>query len=659
MVTETPARPKKTKIDVHALAASIRRGLQGPGRDREGLIALIATLERYGKMLEDRRQRIRRVREFLAQLRGKLAIMLPQAKALHDRVRAARARGGRLSPEFRAKLHQMRLLAQSIRDYVNHPSRIPKFPLSPEAVRALKRIDLERLKTGLQKDSPEVYAVCFAAGTPVRMADGVWKPIETVQPGERVLCASENDPEGATAAKRVIQVYHNPPVEICEVHLGDALIRTTPNHPFCICARGWIAASTLRPGDELRSLDGRPVVVTSSRSTGLAEPVFNLQIADQHTYFVGVGNNSSVACGVLVHNQSAPERRRQQQEDRWQSFRVLGRDDFPVLNNIPWDEQVFCEIRVNRRTLQAQEAVVAGASQAFPFGTNADGNETQGNTRATALAAATEWATARVQAADGNFFANQPQYPAGRFMHTLAVRSGARTPAGTNENTEATPQVTATEFRFQPAAVRDAINAWFDRQRTGMSRQGQDRLGAIQGREGRGATQQGGRAANAQTNANNAAATGNRGTAANSRAAAEAAAGRAQEHRQRQANPDAGILQHENGHFRITRAYSNLLVGEVQNLRVVVISQPGNTEAQIRAGAVALLLDMVNARYQAMERAQQNTNNNLYDADTRHNTAPDRQALWNARIEQAILMAVPTTPERVRQLWELLNTLPH
>lgn len=41
--------------------------------------------------------------------------------------------------------------------------------------------------------------ICFAAGTPVFMADGSTKPIETIQPGDQVLSAPEHDAEGRVA----------------------------------------------------------------------------------------------------------------------------------------------------------------------------------------------------------------------------------------------------------------------------------------------------------------------------------------------------------------------------------------------------------------------------------------------------------------------------
>ena len=47
--------------------------------------------------------------------------------------------------------------------------------------------------------------ICFAAGTPVLMADGTTKPIEDVKPGDLVMAVPEDDAEGAVGARMVEQ----------------------------------------------------------------------------------------------------------------------------------------------------------------------------------------------------------------------------------------------------------------------------------------------------------------------------------------------------------------------------------------------------------------------------------------------------------------------
>jgi hypothetical protein len=69
--------------------------------------------------------------------------------------------------------------------------------------------------------------ICFAAGTPVLMADGTVKPIETLQPGDQVLAAPEHEAEAAPSAKTVEEVFHNPPAELVILTIGDTTLRWT------------------------------------------------------------------------------------------------------------------------------------------------------------------------------------------------------------------------------------------------------------------------------------------------------------------------------------------------------------------------------------------------------------------------------------------------
>ena len=61
--------------------------------------------------------------------------------------------------------------------------------------------------------------------------------------------------------------------------------------------RGWVAAGDLNEGDEVYLIDGTTAFVTGAVIERLAEPirVYNLEVADFNTYFVGDE-------AVLVHN---------------------------------------------------------------------------------------------------------------------------------------------------------------------------------------------------------------------------------------------------------------------------------------------------------------------------------------------------------------------
>ena len=74
-------------------------------------------------------------------------------------------------------------------------------------------------------------------------------------------------------------------------------IDTTSNHPFYVIGKGWVTAGELEVGDEVYRLDGSTAVVTGSELERLTESikVYNLEVEDYHTYFVG-------DVPVLVHN---------------------------------------------------------------------------------------------------------------------------------------------------------------------------------------------------------------------------------------------------------------------------------------------------------------------------------------------------------------------
>ena len=139
--------------------------------------------------------------------------------------------------------------------------------------------------------------ICFAAGTLVRTPDG-WQAIETLRAGDLVLAAPHDDPTGPVTARAVVEAKANPPAGLLNVHVGETVIRATHAHPFYVHGRGWTRAENLHAGDLLRTTDGDWTAVGEIFDNGDVEPVFNLHVAEDHTYFVGDG----AVCAVLVHN---------------------------------------------------------------------------------------------------------------------------------------------------------------------------------------------------------------------------------------------------------------------------------------------------------------------------------------------------------------------
>jgi hypothetical protein len=135
---------------------------------------------------------------------------------------------------------------------------------------------------------------CFARGTLVRTVVGP-RPIEELQVGDRVLTSDVTT--GAIEVRPVVAVRHNPPSPTLRLTLGSESIVTTPIHRFWKSGAGWVMARALKPGDAVRAIGGVLKVVATDPDT--VQPVYNLEVADGRSYFVGER-------GALVHDYSPP-----------------------------------------------------------------------------------------------------------------------------------------------------------------------------------------------------------------------------------------------------------------------------------------------------------------------------------------------------------------
>ena len=124
--------------------------------------------------------------------------------------------------------------------------------------------------------------------------------IETIEIGDRVRAACHKDPAGPIASGVVAKVYHHEPRNLVEVSFGGTLAYATPRHPFYVRGKGFTAAAEPKGGDELRNAEGNWLAVETVIDKGQVEPVFNFEVAELHTYFVGDPQESA----VLVHNVS-------------------------------------------------------------------------------------------------------------------------------------------------------------------------------------------------------------------------------------------------------------------------------------------------------------------------------------------------------------------
>lgn len=141
------------------------------------------------------------------------------------------------------------------------------------------------------------FGICFAAGTPVLTPEGE-KPIELLKVGDYVLTRDEHNVEGDVQPKVVEETRHGH-ANILELHIGGRIIRTTELHPFFVQGRGWIPAGKLKAKDRLSTNRCDWVEVDKVLETGSAESVYNLRVADHHTYFVG---SEAWGFAIWTHN---------------------------------------------------------------------------------------------------------------------------------------------------------------------------------------------------------------------------------------------------------------------------------------------------------------------------------------------------------------------
>ena len=143
--------------------------------------------------------------------------------------------------------------------------------------------------------APPSHHSCFGAGTPVMTRTGP-RPIEDIQVGDQVL--TQGQARGELSFRPILAVFHNKPTATLRVELEGEAIVATGIHRFWKSGQGWAMARDLRPGDRVRTLGGESEVKGVGRDE--VRPVFNLEVADGHSFFVGgrralVHDNSLVA----------------------------------------------------------------------------------------------------------------------------------------------------------------------------------------------------------------------------------------------------------------------------------------------------------------------------------------------------------------------------
>jgi tetratricopeptide (TPR) repeat protein len=154
---------------------------------------------------------------------------------------------------------------------------------------------------------------CFGAGTLVQTLIGL-QVIEKLRAGDEVLTQDPNT--GELRYQPIVAVYHNPPNATLRIELDDEAIVATGIHRFWKAGKGWVMARELKPGDRLRTLGG--VSTVKSVADESVQPVYNLQVAEGESFFVG-------KIGMLAHDNSLIDPTR----DPFDAVSLLGENSKP------------------------------------------------------------------------------------------------------------------------------------------------------------------------------------------------------------------------------------------------------------------------------------------------------------------------------------------
>ncbi|QTQ07264.1 HNH endonuclease [Macrococcoides canis] len=166
----------------------------------------------------------------------------------------------------------------------------PVFRLTREELGIILRSRMTDVKARLCEFN--LIKNCFVAGTLVQTKIGL-KPIEAIQVGDEVL--SRCMETGYVSYKSVTETFSKQADVITTITLTNGeIIQSTPQHLYYTTNRGFIVAEALTDGDTLLC-QNQLIRIKSIETKEMTTEVYNFEVEDYHTYFVG---NVS----VLVHN---------------------------------------------------------------------------------------------------------------------------------------------------------------------------------------------------------------------------------------------------------------------------------------------------------------------------------------------------------------------
>jgi len=128
-----------------------------------------------------------------------------------------------------------------------------------------------------------VYCSCLAGSTPICTDRGL-VAIESIKVGDRVL--SKNIETGEVRYKPVLHTTVRQPVPVATFVVDGTSITASEGHHFWSSGTGWTKTRDLKSGSPMHCATGMSRIDTVTQESASA-PVYNLVVADFHTYFVG------------------------------------------------------------------------------------------------------------------------------------------------------------------------------------------------------------------------------------------------------------------------------------------------------------------------------------------------------------------------------------
>lgn len=112
------------------------------------------------------------------------------------------------------------------------------------------------------------------------------KSIESLQVGDEVITRDAQNPNSLNRTSIVLETFVRV-APVISIQVNGQIIETTAEHPFYVEGIGWRCAKELKVGDVLLSHNDQKVIVETVGDGKEVKTVYNVCIAETHTYFVG------------------------------------------------------------------------------------------------------------------------------------------------------------------------------------------------------------------------------------------------------------------------------------------------------------------------------------------------------------------------------------